>query len=141
VHTTTIPEYERETRSRQVTRQKYRKEPVYDEKVTYDVLDWELIDRVVATGTNSLPVWPDSQATTRNPPQQNDIREYKRREKFWITAIMAGETDEFECSELNSKPITYERLLKLKPGTKWNAIFSGLGTLLIINDSDGKPLQ
>jgi len=124
-----------------VRRQKYREEPVYDEKVTYDVLDWEVIDKVTATGTNSLPVWPDSKVNTQNPPQLGDIKEHKRKEKFWINAVMAGETDEFEFSKLNSKLMTYEQFVKLKPGAQWNAVFSGLGTLLIINDPDGKPLQ
>ncbi|EKD84367.1 MAG: hypothetical protein ACD_39C00091G0002, partial [uncultured bacterium] len=53
IRTRTVPEYENETRTRRVRRQKYRKEPVYDEMVTFDVLDWERIDKVIATGSNS----------------------------------------------------------------------------------------
>ncbi|PKL45449.1 MAG: hypothetical protein CVV41_00195 [Candidatus Riflebacteria bacterium HGW-Riflebacteria-1] len=141
IRTRTVPEYESETRTRRVRRQKYRKEPVFDEKVTFDVLDWELISRVTATGSNSLPEWPDTKAVTRDPPQEGDIKERKRKEYFSISVLVPGETTESSYDKIDSKPITCEQFIQLEPGTVWDVTFSGLGRLVNIKGLSDKSLQ
>lgn len=141
IRTRTVPEYESETRTRRVRRQKYRKEPVFDEKVTFDVLDWERIDKVIATGSNSLPEWPDAKTVTRNPPQEGDIRERKRKEYFRISVLVPGETTESSYDTIDTEPITCEQFIQLQPGTAWDVVFSGLGRLVSIKGLSDKPLQ
>jgi len=141
IRTRTVPEYENETRTRRVRRQKYRKEPVYDEKVTYDVLDWELIDKVTASGSNNLPEWPDSKTVTRNPPQEGDIKERKRKEYFRINVLVPGETSDYDYEKIDAKPITFEQFVQLRPGTRWEVVFSGLGRIVAIKGLNDMPLQ
>jgi hypothetical protein len=141
VKTWSEPVYEKVSKgTKMVTREKFKKVPIYSEKVVYDVLDWESIDEVTASGSNSLPQWPDLQGSLHDPPKQGDIREYKRKEQYWIKAVMEGENEVFEFDDLNLEPLTADQFNQLKPGTKWNAVFSGLGILLHIIGPDGKHL-
>ncbi|NLF95368.1 MAG: hypothetical protein GX569_01435 [Candidatus Riflebacteria bacterium] len=141
VKTWSEPVYEKVSKgTKLVTREKFKKVPIYGEKVVYDILDWDYIDKVVASGSNSPPQWPDIQGTRHDPPQKGDIREHSRKEQYWIEAVMEGESEVFDFDELNLKPLTVEQFKQLQPGTKWDAVFSGLGLLLRIIGPDGKPL-
>lgn len=127
-----VPEYRSETKTRRVKRQKYRKEPVYDEKVTYDINKWLAINQVESSGKEDEPIWPETKATNRTPPQVGDIREGKKTEEYSVKALKIGETKDFDIKTLQNKPLTFEQFMKLRKGTQWDAVFSGLGALVEI---------
>ncbi len=124
-----VPEYNEETRTRKVKRQKFRKEPVYDEMVTYDIDRWVPFAPVELAGTTDEPRWPESGASNNTPPNIGDLTEKARIETYVVKAKKAGEASEIEIKELRNKPLTMEQFMKLRIGTKWEAIFSGLGDL------------
>jgi hypothetical protein len=136
-----VPQYEERKKTRRVRRQKYRKEPVYDEKVTYDINRWRKIDTAVKTGVNTEPVWPETKVVKRSPPQVGDIREGARSEEFTIKAKRLDSDDVLEFKKILDKPVTYEQFMKLRKGTQWEAVFSGLGTLNKIKLEPDKPEQ
>ena len=124
-----VPEYKEEKRTRRVRRQKYRKEPVYDEKVTYDIDRWVPIDEVKNQGTTADPQWPESGASNNVVPRVGDISEKSKAEVYTVKARKVGESAEFEIKKLRDKPLSFEQFMKLRVNTQWEAIFSGLGDL------------
>ncbi|MDD3148436.1 MAG: zinc finger protein [Candidatus Riflebacteria bacterium] len=124
-----VPEYKEEKRTRRVKRQKFRKEPVYDEKVTYDIDRWVPFASIELQGTTDEPRWPDSGASNNVPPALGDLTEKARIEKYLVKARKDGDPAEFEISKLRDKPLSLDQFMKLRVGTKWEAIFSGLGDL------------
>jgi hypothetical protein len=64
-----------------------------------------------------------------SPPQIGDTRINKKSEYYKVTAKKITESKEFDIDELLDKPLTYEQFMKLRKGTEWEAIFSGLGEL------------
>lgn len=125
----TVPIYKDVSKTRRVKRQKYRKEPVYDNKITYDVEKWVKIDKVSASGVNDEPSWPDTKAVKSSPAKVGDIREGPRTENFKVKAKRVSDGDEYEFDKIGDKPLTLEQFMKLRKGSKWEAIFSGLGAL------------
>ncbi len=124
-----VPEYREEKKTRRVKRQKFRKEPIYDEKVTYDIDRWVDAAPVQLQGSTEEPRWPDSGAANNVPPKIGDISEKARVETYVVKARRSGDTAEIEVKKLRDKPLTFEQFMKLRVGTKWEAIFSGLGDL------------
>ncbi|GAB4267257.1 MAG: hypothetical protein Kow0029_01650 [Candidatus Rifleibacteriota bacterium] len=124
-----VPEYREEKKTRRVKKEKFKKEPIFDEKVTYEIDRWKPIDRVEASGTEDEPKWPETNATDRSPPQVGDIRAGKRTEEYWVKAKRLSDGKEFEIRQLKSHPLTYDQFMKLRKGTQWDAVFSGLGAL------------
>lgn len=124
-----VPEYKEEKRTRQVRKQKFRKEPIYDEKVTYNIDRWLDIPLVEAKGTVEEPVWPDAGVKGSAVPQVGDVKEKLRKEEYIVKAKRDGAGEEFEIKMLRNVPVTHEQFMKLRKGTKWEAIFSGLGDL------------
>jgi len=124
-----VPEYKNERRTRRVKRQKFRKEPVYDEMVTYDIDRWVPYASIELRGTTDEPRWPNSEVSNNVPPLIGDLTEKARIETYVVTARKAGENSEFEIKALRGKPLSYEQFMKLRVGTRWEAIFSGLGDL------------
>lgn len=124
-----VPEYKEEKRTRRVKRQKFRKEPVYDEMVTFDVDRWVPIAATELRGTTDEPRWPDSGASSHVPALIGDVKEESRSETYIATGRKVGDTADFEVKKLRDKPLTYDQFMKLRVGTTWEAIFSGLGDL------------
>lgn len=124
-----VPEYREEKRTRQVRKQKFRKEPIYDEKVTYNIDRWMDIQLVEAKGTVEEPVWPDAGIKGSAVPQIGDIKEKARSETYLVKAKRDGAGEEFEIKTLRNVPVSHEQFMKLRKGSKWEAIFSGLGDL------------
>ncbi len=125
----TVPIYKDVTKTRRVKRQKYRKEPVFDTKITYDVEKWTKIDKVTASGVNDEPRWPETNAAKSSPARVGDIREGARTETFKVKAKRVSDGDEYEFDKVGDKPLTFDQFMKLRKGSKWEAIFSGLGAL------------
>lgn len=123
------PQYREDQKKRTVRRQKYRKEPVYDEKVTYNINRWIDISPVEAKGTVEEPQWPDSKASGGSSPAVGDIKETGRKETYTVKARKVGDSKEFEFTQLRNTPLTAEQFMKLRKGTQWEAIVSGLGDL------------
>ena len=124
-----MPEYREERKTRRVKRQKFRKEPIYDEMVHYDIDRWVPFATIELKGTTDEPRWPDSGASNNVPPQIGDLTEKARIEIYTVKAKKEGSPEEIEIKELRDKPLTNEQFMKLRVGTKWEAIFSGLGDL------------
>ncbi len=124
-----VPEYKNEKRTRQVKKQKYRKEPVFDEKVTYDADRWIEISPASAKGTTEEPKWPDAGLRGESSPKIGDIKEKSRSEVYVVKALRDGSKKEIEIKQLKDKPLSFEQFMKLRKGTKWDATFSGLGAL------------
>jgi hypothetical protein len=124
-----VPIYKDVTKTRRVKRQKYRKEPVFDTKITYDVEKWTKIDKVTASGVNDEPRWPETNAAKSSPARVGDIREGARTETFKVKAKRVSDGDEYEFDKIGDKPLTFDQFMKLRKGSKWEAIFSGLGAL------------
>lgn len=125
----TVPEYKSVTKTRRVKKQKYRKEPVYDTKVTYDIEKWTPIDKVVASGVNDEPHWPETKAESSGSTKIGAIREGKKSETFKVKAKRVDNGEEYEFDKIGDKPLTLDQFMKLRKGSKWEAIFSGLGAL------------
>ncbi len=129
----TVPQYESRTKTRTVKKQKYRKEPVYDEKVTYSINKWKAVETAKASGKNDEPQWPVTKATgSVASPQVGALRNGKKAETYKVKAKKIGEKEEFVINEIGDKPLTYEQFMKLKKGSKWDAVFTGLGKLTSI---------
>lgn len=124
-----VPEYKTVNRTKRVTRQKYRKVPEYDEKVAYDINKWVPIGKVESSGTEKEPVWPDAKLKTNSPPQVGDVKEGQKTEQYSVKVIKIGTKDEIEVKKIKDKPMTFDQFMKLRKGTQWEAVFSGLGTL------------
>ena len=124
-----VPEYREEKKTRRVKRQKFRKEPIYDEMVLYDIERWVPFATIELKGTTDEPRWPDSGASNNAPPQIGDLTEKARIETYVVKAKKDGSPEEIEIKKLRDKPLTHEQFMKLRVGTKWEAIFSGLGDL------------
>lgn len=124
-----VPEYKSVTKTRKVTRTKYRQVPVYEDKITYDVEKWRSLEKVQASGTDNEPVWPETKASVSTPAKVGDIREGKKSEIYKVKARRVSDKKEFDLDKLEGKPLTYEQFMKLRKGTKWEAIFNGLGGL------------
>lgn len=124
-----VPEYKEERRTRRVKRQKFRKEPIYEEKVTYDIDRWMPIAPAEKKGTTDEPQWPEFIASTNVPPQIGDLSEKTRTETYSVKVKKIGEDAEIEVEKLRQQPLSFEQFMKLRVGTKWEAIFSGLGDL------------
>lgn len=124
-----VPKYKEVEKTRQVRKQKYRQEPVYDEKITYNIDKWIDIEPVTAKGTSEDPIWPAADVKGENIAKIGDIKENSRREEYIVKAKRDGEDKEFEVKTLRGKPITYDEFMKLRKGSKWEALFSGMGDL------------
>lgn len=125
----TVPIYKDVTKTRRVKRQKYRKEPVYDQKITYEVEKWKPIEKVTASGVDNEPYWPETKAAKSTPPKVGDIREGTRKEEFKVKARRVDNGEEYEFDKIADKPLSLDQFMKLRKGSKWEAVFSGLGTL------------
>lgn len=124
-----VPEYKEEERTRRVRRQKFRKEPVYDEEVTYDIERWVAFAPVQLQGATDEPRWPDSGVANNVPPKVGDLSEKSRTENYSVKAKRLDNSSEVEIKELHNEPLTLEQFMKLRVGTTWEAVFSGLGDL------------
>jgi ribosomal protein L40E len=124
-----VPQYENQKKTRTVRKQKYRKEPVYDEKVTYEINRWKAQETKTASGKNDEPSWPPSEESNNKPAQVGDFRNGKKTEKYEVKAKILPDGKEFKIEEIDNKPLTYQQFKKLKKGSRWKAVFSGLGTL------------
>jgi len=124
-----VPKYKEEQRTRMVRREKFRKEPIYAEKVTYNIDRWIDIAPVELKGTQDEPKWPDSGARKNTPPQVGDISEKARKEAYLVKVRRIGDGKEYEVKEMRNKELTFEQFMKLRKGSQWEAIFSGLGDL------------
>lgn len=124
------PIYEEKTSSRRVTRQKFRKEPVYDEKVRYQLDKWVEIEPARSSGTTDEPKWPASPVKgNASAPVIGDVAERKRHENYLVKAKILGTDKEIEINSIDGVPLSYQHFMKLRQGTKWKAVFSGLGIL------------
>lgn len=124
-----VPEYREVKKTRRVKKQKFRKEPVYENKIHYEIDKWMPIEKVTASGIDNDPAWPDSKAVKNATPRVGDIREGQRKEEFKVKAVRVSDKKEYEFNKLSGKPLTYEQFMKLRKGTTWEAVFSGLGGL------------
>lgn len=124
-----VPKYKEEQRTRMVRREKFRKEPIYAEKVTYNIDRWIDIAPVELKGTQDEPKWPDSGAEKNTPPKVGDVSEKARKETYLVKVRRLSDGKEYEVKEMRNKELTFEQFMKLRKGTQWEAIFSGLGDL------------
>ncbi|EKD82752.1 MAG: hypothetical protein ACD_39C01117G0001, partial [uncultured bacterium] len=124
-----VPKYKEEQRTRMVKKQKFRKEPIYDEKVTYNIDRWIDIAPVELKGAQDEPKWPDAGVIKNTPPLIGDISEKARKETYMVKAKRLSDGKEHEVKEMRGKELTFEQFMKLRKGTQWDAIFSGLGDL------------
>ncbi len=124
-----VPKYKEEQRTRMVRREKFRKEPIYAEKVTYNIDRWIDIAPVELKGTQDEPKWPDSGAEKNTPPKVGDISEKARKETYIVKVKRLGDGKEYEVKEMRNKELTFDQFMKLRKGSQWEAVFSGLGDL------------
>ena len=133
-----VPKYKEEQRTRRVKKQKYRKEPIYAEKVNYNIDRWIDIAPVELKGGQEDPQWPDAGVIQNTPPQIGDVSEKARKETYVVKLKRLSDSKEFEVKEMRDKELTFEQFMKLRKGTRWEAIFSGLGDLREIRLEDPK---
>ena len=69
-----VPVYENKTKTRMVKRQRYRKVPVYDEKVTYSINRWMKGKIITASGKDDEPAWPEIDGSSNTPAAIGDKR-------------------------------------------------------------------
>ncbi len=124
-----VPKYKNEERTRRVRREKFREKPVYAEKITYNIDRWIDIDPVELKGGQDEPKWPEAGVIKNTPPSIGDISEKARKETYSVKVKKLSDSKEFEVAKMRDKELTYEQFMKLRKGTKWEAIFSGLGDL------------
>lgn len=124
-----VPKYKEEKRTRRVKQEKFRREPIYDEKVTYNIDRWVDIAAVELKGSQDEPKWPDAGVIKNTPPRIGDILETARKEVYLVKAKRLSDSKEYEVKKMRDKELTYEQFMKLRKGTQWEAIFSGLGDL------------
>ncbi|OGK12762.1 MAG: hypothetical protein A2W80_18355 [Candidatus Riflebacteria bacterium GWC2_50_8] len=124
-----VPKYKDEQRTRMVKQQKFRKEPIYDEKVTYNIDRWIDIAPVELKGTQDEPKWPEAGVIKNTPPQVGDVSEKARNETYVVKVKRLSDGKEHEVKKMRDKELTFEQFMKLRKGTQWDAIFSGLGDL------------
>lgn len=125
-----------ETRYRTVTVSKpfYRQEPIYDTWVTYEVNEWKAMETITSSGRDEIPAWPVSGVVSRTgPPQLGDRREGPRQEEYGVTFKLASDNKAYETTTIDLKPISADQFLKLRPGTRWVAVYNGLGQLVAMN--------
>jgi hypothetical protein len=124
-----VPKYKEEQRTRTVKKQKFRKEPIYDEMVTYNIDRWIDIAPVELKGTQDEPKWPDPGVIKNTPPKIGDISEKARKEAYMVKVKRLSDGKEYEVKKMRDKELTFDQFMKLRKGTQWEAIFSGLGDL------------
>jgi hypothetical protein len=127
-----VPQYKKITKTRTVEKPKYKRVPVHENKVTYNIDKWVTLKELSASGSDEKPYWPEAEVSGSSPPQIGDTRINKKSEYYKVTAKKITESKEFDIDKLLDKPLTYEQFMKLRKGTEWSAIFSGLGELLEI---------
>ena len=124
-----VPKYKEEQRTRMVKREKFRKEPIYAEKVTYNIDRWIDITPVELKGAQDEPKWPDAGVKKNTPPQIGDVSEKARKEAYMVKVKRLSDGKEYEVNKMREKELTFDQFMKLRKGTQWEAIFSGLGDL------------
>ncbi|MBU1107826.1 MAG: zinc finger Ran-binding domain-containing protein [Candidatus Riflebacteria bacterium] len=133
-----VPKYKEEQRTRRVKKQKYRKEPIYDEKITFNIDRWIDIAPVELKGSQDEPKWPDAGIIKNTPPRVGDISEKTRKETYVVKLKRLSDNKGFEVKKLRDKELTFEQFMKLRKGSQWEALFSGLGDLREIKFDDPK---
>jgi len=88
---------------------------IYDDRCTYETLQWMPIDTVESSGIGFAPTWPTVGITP-------DRRIAGQEEKYMCTVNADGETFSFELSP--------DRYAQCQPGTTWNIAINGLGSLV-----------
>ncbi|PKL51135.1 MAG: hypothetical protein CVV42_00820 [Candidatus Riflebacteria bacterium HGW-Riflebacteria-2] len=134
-----VPKYKEEQRTRMVKKEKFRKEPIYAEKVTFNINRWIDTKPVELKGTQDEPKWPDAGVKKNTPPQIGDVSEKARKETYMVKVKRLSDGKEYEVKKMRDKELTFDQFMKLRKGTQWEAIFSGLGELREIKlDPAGK---
>ncbi|HEY9071941.1 MAG TPA: Ran-binding zinc finger domain-containing protein [Candidatus Ozemobacteraceae bacterium] len=123
------PVYRDVQKRRRVTKPVYRQEPVYGTWMTYEADEWVKVDTAAAKGTTELPAWP---STGVKQPVENRLgarREGVRTEAYRITLKSLKDSKIYEITEIGSKKLDAATFEKMRPGTKWTAGISGLGSI------------
>lgn len=106
------------TRTETFQEKVFRKEPVYDTWVTFDIDKWKGIDPLKAEGTDHKPRWPDF------TPVANQLRESGRSAEYtvWVKDSKAGKTYEQKIEK-------EERFMQFAPGTQVTGVVTNAGHL------------
>jgi hypothetical protein len=108
---------EERTRTETYPEKIYRKEPVYDTWVTYDVDKWKATDPLVAKANDHKPTWPPFTPS-------NTLRESRREAEYtvWVKDSASGKTYDKKVKE-------EARFLKMAPGTGVTGVVTNAGHL------------
>lgn len=134
------PVYKTVTKHKKVRQTRYKKVPDYDMKVRYTIDKWKADKTLELSGKDNSPKWPEIKTPVHTPAMIGDIRQKGRKEKYTVTVKRLGKTEAIVVKKLRGKEITSDQFLKLKIGSEWKAIVSGLGDIrdIILNPKKKK---
>ncbi|HNW34116.1 MAG TPA: zinc finger Ran-binding domain-containing protein [Candidatus Ozemobacteraceae bacterium] len=123
------PVYRDVQKRRRVVKPVYRQEPVYGTWMTYEADEWVKVDTASAKGTVEMPAWPQTGVTQPVLNHLGARREAARTEEYKATLkdIKSGKL--YEITKIGTKDLDAATFGKLRPGTKWTAGVSGLGSI------------
>jgi len=123
------PVYRDVQKRRRVVKPVYRQEPVYGTWMTYEADEWVKVDTATAKGTTEMPAWPSTGVKQPVETRLGARREGKRTESYKTSLKSLKDAKIYEITEIGSKKLDSATFEKLRPGTKWTAGISGLGSI------------
>lgn len=121
------PIYRDVQKTRTVQKPQYRKEPVYDTWIEFDIDRWKDIGPAVAQGTTDEPRWPETGAAAHPRDIVGEKREGAREESYKVTFKSDKDGKTYVVDKLGQQPLSYEAFRRLQPGDQHKVIISGLG--------------
>jgi hypothetical protein len=91
---------------------RYRSEPVYDDRCSYEVDRWRKVDEAVAAGADRTPRWP---ATGVTPCQRIGCRREGRRSESYVVELTDSSGKRHRC------PMGLDRWESVETGSQWTA--------------------
>jgi hypothetical protein len=119
------PVYTEVKKTRKVKKPIYRKEPVYDTWVDYEHDLWSDVDKAVAQGTVEPPTWPET-GLQPNPPEEYGTKRNGLKTETYKVVLSSKKGKTYEVEKYQDQPLSYEQFMKLRKGTQWKVILSGL---------------
>lgn len=113
------PVYETVRKTRRVERPKYRKDPVYDQKVSYEIDEWTQSATSRLQGTDAEVKWPVVEAKLSTPPAIGDQRPGARRAEFRVSLRDEKAGKDRALTRIADKPLTEDQYRAFVPGSRW----------------------
>jgi len=121
------PVYKDVEETRTVQKPEYRKDPIYDTWISYDIDRWENQGERKTEGTTEEPVWPKTDCSPKPEEKLGETKETDPKEAYQVTLKSDKDAKTYEVKKLNDKPLSFDSFTKLKQGEKFKVIISGLG--------------